>query len=70
MRFLCLYKPSKAEGVPPTQEEMIEMGKLIEEQMKSGVLPERLLSKRGAVEEKVKTLKSYKLKRRSSREKV
>jgi hypothetical protein len=38
MRFLCLYKSSKPEGVPPTQEEMIEMGKLIEEQMKSGVL--------------------------------
>ena len=30
--------------------------------MKSGVLPERLLSKRGAVEGKVKTLKSYKVK--------
>ncbi len=31
--------------------------------MKSGVLPERLLSKRGAVEGNVKTLKSYKGKR-------
>ena len=38
MRFLCLYKPSKQEGVPPTQQEMVEMGKLIEEQVKSGVL--------------------------------
>jgi hypothetical protein len=33
--------------------------------MKSGALPERLLSKRGAVEGTVKTLKSYKVKRRS-----
>src|SRR5258708_95977 len=38
MKFLCVYKPSKAEGVPPTQEEMAVMGKLIEESMKSGVL--------------------------------
>jgi hypothetical protein len=38
MRFLCLYKPVKQEGTPPTQQEMAEMGKLIEEGMKSGVL--------------------------------
>lgn len=38
MRFLCLYKPAKAEGVPPTQQEMAEMGKFIEELVKSGVL--------------------------------
>lgn len=38
MRFLCLYKPSKSEGTPPTQQEMADMGKLIEEQMKSGTL--------------------------------
>lgn len=38
MRFLCLYKPAKQEGTPPTQQEMSEMGKLIEESMKSGVL--------------------------------
>ena len=38
MRFLCLYKPTKAEGAPPSQEEMAEMGKLIEEMMKAGVL--------------------------------
>jgi hypothetical protein len=38
MRFLCLYKPSKQEGVLPTQQEMTEMGKLIEESLKSGVL--------------------------------
>ncbi len=38
MRFLCLYKPAKPEGTPPTQQEMAEMGKLIEESMKSGKL--------------------------------
>jgi len=38
MRFLCIYKPSKPEGTPPTQQEMAAMGKLVEESMKSGVL--------------------------------
>jgi hypothetical protein len=38
MRFLCLYKPAKAEGTPPREEEMAEMGKLIEESFKSGIL--------------------------------
>jgi hypothetical protein len=38
MRFLCIYKPSKPEGTPPTQEDMEKMGKLIEEGMKSGSL--------------------------------
>jgi hypothetical protein len=38
MRFLCLYKPSKPEGTPPTQEEMATMGKLVEEGLKSGKL--------------------------------
>lgn len=38
MRFLCLYKPAKPEGTPPTQEEMEKMGKLIEQDMKSGIL--------------------------------
>lgn len=38
MRFLCLYKPSKQEGTPATQQEIAEMGKFIEELMKSGVL--------------------------------
>jgi hypothetical protein len=38
MRFLCIYKPSKAEGTPPTQQEMVEMGKYVEESLKSGVL--------------------------------
>ncbi|MGC2195263.1 MAG: YciI family protein [Terriglobales bacterium] len=38
MRFLCIYKPSKPEGTPPTQQEMAEMGKLIEDMQRSGVL--------------------------------
>jgi hypothetical protein len=38
MRFLCLYKPAKAEGTPPSEKEMAEMGKLIEDSMKSGKL--------------------------------
>ena len=38
MRFLCVYKPSKPEGGPPTQKEMDEMGKYMEESFKSGVL--------------------------------
>ena len=38
MRFLCLYKPDKKEGVPPSQHEMAEMGNLIEEMTKAGVL--------------------------------
>jgi hypothetical protein len=38
MRFLCLYKPAKAEGAPPSEGEMTQMGKLIEESFKSGIL--------------------------------
>jgi hypothetical protein len=38
MRFLCVYKPSTPEGVPPTEQKMAEMGKFIEESMKSGAL--------------------------------
>lgn len=38
MRFLCLYKSAKPESTPPTQKEMEEMGKLIQEGMKSGWL--------------------------------
>jgi hypothetical protein len=38
MRFLCLYKPAKAEGTPPSEGEMTQMGKLIEESFKSGIL--------------------------------
>jgi hypothetical protein len=37
MRFLSVYK-SKETGVPPTQEEMARMGKLIEDGMKAGFL--------------------------------
>jgi hypothetical protein len=38
MRFLCIYKPAAAEGVPPTQDEMMNMGKLIEDMTREGVL--------------------------------
>ena len=38
MRFLCLYKPAKPEGTPPSEGEMTQMGKLIEESFKSGTL--------------------------------
>ena len=38
MRFLCLYKPAQQEGIPPTQQEIAEMGKLIEEMKKAGTL--------------------------------
>ena len=37
MRFLSIYK-SVETGVPPTPEKMAEMGKLIEEMAKAGVL--------------------------------
>jgi hypothetical protein len=42
MRFLTLYKPADTKsmeaGVPPSQEEMAAMGKLIEDGFRSGVL--------------------------------
>lgn len=38
MRFLCLYKPAKPEGTPPSEGEISQMGKLIEESFKSGIL--------------------------------
>lgn len=38
MRFLCIYKPAKPEGTPPSQGEMEKMGKFIEESFKSGIL--------------------------------
>ncbi|QNI31554.1 hypothetical protein H7849_21160 [Alloacidobacterium dinghuense] len=38
MRFLCLYKPAQAEGIRPAQEDMEEMGKFVEEMMRSGKL--------------------------------
>ena len=37
MRFLSVYK-SPETGVPPTQEEMARMGKLVEEGMKAGFI--------------------------------
>lgn len=37
MRFLSVYK-SVEKGVPPTQEEMARMGKLVEEGFKTGYL--------------------------------
>ena len=45
MKFLCLYKSAKPEGTPPTEKDMAEMGKLIEEWMKSG----RLLATEGCL---------------------
>jgi hypothetical protein len=38
MRYLCVYKPSAPEGVPPTPKEMAAMGLLIDEMTKAGVL--------------------------------
>jgi hypothetical protein len=38
MRYLCIYKPAKAEGHAPTEEEMATMGQFIEEVSKAGVL--------------------------------
>ena len=37
MRFLCIYKPGKPE-LPPTEEEMCRMEKLVEEGMRDGWL--------------------------------
>jgi hypothetical protein len=38
MRFLCMYKSAKAEGAPPTAEDMANMGAFMEESFKSGIL--------------------------------
>ena len=38
MRFLCVYKPTKDENIPPSHEEMQKMGALIEDMVKTGVL--------------------------------
>jgi hypothetical protein len=38
MRFLCIYKPGQPEGSPPSQKMMAEMGNLITEMTKAGVL--------------------------------
>ena len=36
IRFLCMYKPSKPEGTPPTEQEIKKMSTLSEESIKSG----------------------------------
>jgi hypothetical protein len=38
MRFMALYKPGTDGGPPPTEQEMTDMGQLIEEMAKAGTL--------------------------------
>jgi hypothetical protein len=38
MRFMMLYKPGRESDAPPTQQEMADMGRLIEDMAKAGVL--------------------------------
>jgi hypothetical protein len=38
MRFLCLYKPSRPEGTPPSPRDIEKMNKLVEQGMTSGTL--------------------------------
>lgn len=42
MRYMMIYRPADASrmeaGIPPTEQEMAEMGKFIEEMARSGVL--------------------------------
>jgi hypothetical protein len=38
MRFMMLYKPGRESDAPPTQQEMVAMGQLIEEMAQAGVL--------------------------------
>jgi hypothetical protein len=38
MRFMMLYKPGRESDAPPTEQEMAEMGKLIEQMASEGVL--------------------------------
>src|SRR6185437_16126224 len=38
MKFLCIYKPGKPEGTPPSQEMIGKMGKLIDDGFKTGWL--------------------------------
>jgi hypothetical protein len=38
MRFLCLYKPGRPEGTPPSDQEMMGMDALIKDMCESGVL--------------------------------
>jgi hypothetical protein len=38
MRFMVLYKPGKETDAPPSEREMADVGRLIEEMAKAGVL--------------------------------
>ncbi len=38
MRYMCIYRPGKESTTPPSQREMEEMGKLIEEMARAGTL--------------------------------
>ncbi len=38
MRFMTLYKPGKESDAPPSQQEIADMGRFIEEMAKAGVL--------------------------------
>ena len=38
MKFLCIYKSTKGEGAPLSQDEMSRMGSLMEQMSKAGVL--------------------------------
>jgi len=38
MKFLCIYKSSKPEGIPPSPKEVEEMGKYVEKMKKCGVV--------------------------------
>jgi hypothetical protein len=38
MRFMMLYKPGRESDAPPTQQEMADMGRLIEDMANAGVL--------------------------------
>ena len=38
MRFMMLYKPGKETSVPPSEQEMAEMGEFIQEMAKAGAL--------------------------------
>jgi len=38
MRFMMLYKPGRETDVPPTEREIAEMGRFIDEMAKTGVL--------------------------------
>ena len=38
MQYMMLYRPGHDDGAPPSQQEMTEMGKLIDEMTKEGTL--------------------------------